>query len=196
VSNNNQPPRNENDDNGSPIGGRNAQRFWIVVIVVVSVLFLLALVNQGSRASTNDTPVNQVAQHLLDGEVDSVIVRGGERVSVELLNGNAITFYKDPSTDLFELLAVYNVSPANFRGVTFQEQPGDETASILFQIFLAIGPLLIIVWLLWRMMRNVRGGQDQAMNFGRSKARVSPRCRAPAGAVQRCGWQRRGERRA
>jgi len=92
------------------MGGRNAQRFWIVVIVVVSVLFLLALVNQGSRAGTNDTPVNQVAEHLLDGEVDSVIVLGGERVSVELTNGNNITFYKDPNTDLFELLSVYNVT--------------------------------------------------------------------------------------
>jgi cell division protease FtsH len=174
VSDNNKSPRNGNDDNnGNPMGGRNAQRFWIVVIVVVSVLFLLTLVNQSSGSRTNDTPINQVAGYLLEGDVNSITVRGGERISVELHNGNAITFYKDPNTDLFELLAVYGVSAADFQNVTFQEMPGDETANILFQIFLAIGPLLIIVWLLWRMMRNVRGGQDQAINFGRSKARVS-----------------------
>ncbi len=172
-NNNNKPPQKDNNNENNPLGGRNAQRFWIVIIVVVSVLFLLTLVNQSSRSATNDTPVNQVANYILDGDVDSITVRGGERVIAELLNGNTITFYKAPNTDLFELLAVYNVSPADFRGVTFQEIPGDNTANVLFQIFLAIGPLLIIVWLLWRMMRNVRGGQDQAMNFGRSKARVS-----------------------
>src|SRR5690606_27748751 len=30
-----------------------------------------------------------------------------------------------------------------------------------------------IIWLLWRMMRSVRSGQDQAMSFGRSRARVT-----------------------
>ena len=34
-------------------------------------------------------------------------------------------------------------------------------------------PILIIVWFLWRMMRSMRAGQDQAMSFGRSKPRVS-----------------------
>jgi cell division protease FtsH len=155
------------------MGGRNAQRVWIVVIVVVSVLFLLTLVNSTNRSGTNDTPVNQIADHILNDEVDTITVRGGERVTVELGNDNLLSFYKDPNTDLFELLSVYNVNAADFRGITYQELPGDQTGAILFQIFLSIGPLLIIVWLLWRMMRSVRGGQDQAMNFGRSRARVS-----------------------
>jgi len=34
-------------------------------------------------------------------------------------------------------------------------------------------PTLLIIWLLWRMMRSVRTGQDQAMSFGRSRARVT-----------------------
>ncbi|MEO0560771.1 MAG: ATP-dependent zinc metalloprotease FtsH [Chloroflexota bacterium] len=175
MSNNNPNPRKDDGENNSnsPMGGRNAQRFWIVVIVIVSVLFLLTLVNQRPGTNTTDTPVNDVAEFILSGQVTSITTRGGERVTVELSGNNPITFYKDPNTDLFELLAVYNVTPANFQNIQYQELPGDETANILFQIFLAVGPLLIIVWLLWRMMRNVRGGQDQAMNFGRSKARVS-----------------------
>jgi cell division protease FtsH len=31
----------------------------------------------------------------------------------------------------------------------------------------------LIIWLLWRMMRSVRGSQDQALSFGRSRARVT-----------------------
>ncbi len=33
--------------------------------------------------------------------------------------------------------------------------------------------MLIIGWFLWRMMRSMRSGQDQALNFGRSRAKVS-----------------------
>ncbi|MFN8376836.1 MAG: ATP-dependent zinc metalloprotease FtsH, partial [Anaerolineae bacterium] len=41
------------------------------------------------------------------------------------------------------------------------------------QLMVVVVPTLIIIWLLWRMMRSVRMGQDQAMSFGRSRARVT-----------------------
>ncbi len=78
--------------------------------------------------------------------------------------------YKSAETDLFERLASYGVTDVS----TFQyaERPGNDSGGILLQIAIAIVPTLLIVWLLWRMMRSVRFGQDQAMSFGRSRPRV------------------------
>ena len=179
MSKNSNSPRKDPDDNNqnnNPLGGRNSQRFWIIAIVVVSVLFLLTLVNQNSRQGINEIRVDELVREVQNGNVETISIRGGTRITVELKGGtaqNTQSLYKDPNTDFFALLSDYGVTPEQLAGFEFTEQPGDETANILFQIFLAVGPLLIIVWLLWRMMRSVRGGQDQAMNFGRSRARVA-----------------------
>ncbi|MEO1440574.1 MAG: ATP-dependent zinc metalloprotease FtsH [Chloroflexota bacterium] len=172
--NNNGNNGNNNNNGNNPFGGRNTQRFWIIAIVVVSVLFLLTLVNQNTRQGAgNNTTLNEVVSQIQQGNVSTITTRGTERVIVELQNGETLSLYKEPSTNLIETLLNLGVTQQQLNSFDYEPQPGDETASILFQVFLAIGPLLIIVWLLWRMMRSVRGGQDQAMNFGRSKARVS-----------------------
>ena len=65
------------------------------------------------------------------------------------------------------------VSSTALDNVDYFYEPTDDTAQIIFQILLGVVPILIIVWFLWRMMRSMRAGQDQAMSFGRSKPRVS-----------------------
>ncbi len=169
------PKQDPNNGNNNPFGGRNSQRFWIIAIVVVSVLFLLTLVNQNTRQNVGtSTTWNEVVEQIQRGEVASITTRGGEQVIVELeRNGETLRFFKDPQTDLIETLTALGVTQTQLASFEYTSLPGDETASILFQVFLAVVPFLIIGWLLWRMMRSVRGGQDQAMNFGRSKARVS-----------------------
>jgi cell division protease FtsH len=141
---------------------------------VVSVLFLLTLVNQNNRQGAgNNTTWNRVISEIQAGNVESITTRGGTRVVVELENGEPLSFYKDLETDLITTLTELGVQPEQLQSFDYVSLPGDETVNILFQVFLAVVPFLIIGWLLWRMMRSVRGGQDQAMNFGRSKARVS-----------------------
>ncbi|HQU36509.1 MAG TPA: hypothetical protein PLR65_07985, partial [Anaerolineales bacterium] len=98
---------------------------------------------------------------------------GGSDVLIALDNGTALYYYKDPQTDLLAALQnVYGVSSEQLAAVEFAEQQGDNTSSLLLQLMIGIIPTIIIVWLLWRMMSSVRTGQDQAMSFGRSRARV------------------------
>ncbi|MEP6985455.1 MAG: ATP-dependent zinc metalloprotease FtsH, partial [Chloroflexota bacterium] len=67
----------------------------------------------------------------------------------------------------------FGVTDAQISSLSYTEQPGDNTSNVLFQLLIAVVPTLLIIWLLWRMMRSVRTGQDQAMSFGRSRARVT-----------------------
>src|SRR5690606_28512789 len=75
-------------------------------------------------------------------------------------------------TDLFSALETFGVTQEELSQIEFTERQGDNTSSLILQLFIAVVPTLIIVWLLWRMMRSVRSGQDQALSFGRSRARV------------------------
>ncbi len=176
---NNKPtdPNNGNKDpNGqppSPFFNKNAQRLWVVLGVVVLLMFVVIFGQPNSAPRSSTVTIDQLATQIKQGNVQSVIVRGSSDVFIELDNGTTAYLYKAPETDLYQLLTtVYGVTDEQFAAIELAEQQGDNTTNLLFQIMIGVIPTILIVWLLFRMMRSVRGSQDQAMSFGRSRARV------------------------
>jgi len=173
----NRPPdnnRSNNDsNNNSPFSPKNAQRLWIIMGVVVLLLFLLTFASPGNFQPSNRISLNDLAQQIQRNNVEALTVRGGQDVIIQFRNGTTASYYKERETDLFTSLRVYGVTDSQLASVEYAEQQGDNTSGIVFQLMIAVVPTIIIVWLLWRMMRSVRTGQDQAMSFGRSRARVT-----------------------
>jgi cell division protease FtsH len=170
--NNRSPDQNPNNEQ-SPFSGKNAQRLWIIMGVVVLLLFVLTFGSPGNFQSSNRISLNDLAQQVQRGNIESLTVRGGQDVIVQFRNGTTATYYKERETELFDSLRTFGVTDAEIQRIEFSEQQGDNTSGLLFQLLIAIVPTIIIIWLLWRMMRSVRTGQDQAMSFGRSRARVT-----------------------
>lgn len=169
----NKPPDPQNGNGGnSPFSNRNAQRIWLVIGVVVLLLFVLLFGQPNNVPRNNQISLDRLAEYIMDGSVTSITVRGGNEVLIELRSGNTAYYFKEQETDLLRTLQLYGVSAEDLARVEFSERPGDNTTGLLFQLLVAVVPTLIIVWLLWRMMRSVRTGQDQALSFGRSRARV------------------------
>ena len=182
MNNRQEPPRHvseggkdnkKNSDGGkSPFGSPN-QRVWIVVGVVVLAMFLLAFNSRAAVQFGNSTPMNRLADDIRRGSVERVIERGGSELQVTYTDGRSEVVYKNPTSDFFTVMETLGVSGAARDRIDYYYEPADETTSIIFQILLGVVPILIIVWFLWRMMRSMRAGQDQAMSFGRSKPRVA-----------------------
>lgn len=198
------PPENNNNDNNF-FTGPNTQRVWIMVAVGVVFLMVLAFMNS-QQQQRGDIAVSQLAEQLQAVSVEqipveSILISGGQEIIVtykpEFLNFDGIPedgedrSYISPNQSLISLLTDYGVTSEQLSAVEISYEPGDQTSSVLFQLAIVIIPIVIIVWFLWRMMRNVRSGQDQAMNFGRSRARVTRDVERPkvtfkdvAGAVE------------
>jgi cell division protease FtsH len=171
---NSKPPEGQpnNTPPNSPFAGKNAQRVWLIVGVIVLLLFVVIVGQPNSAQRGNRVSLDQLAQFIREGDVAQILVRGGTDVFIELRNGTSVFYYKERETNLFQALTAFGVDNNTLSRVEFQEAPGDNTSNFIFQLLIAVVPTLIIVWLLWRMMRSVRSGQDQAMSFGRSRARV------------------------
>lgn len=153
----------------SPFNNPNAQRL-ILVLGIVAVFLFFALWIARTPNTSNSVSLNELADAVAQGQVASITERGGQELFITYQNGGTATSYKNPETDLLDVLGIASISEANFQ---YLPQAGDDSPAMLFNILLAVLPLVIIGWFLWRMMRSVRGNQDQAMNFGRSRARVS-----------------------
>jgi cell division protease FtsH len=141
--------------------------------IVVLLLFVLTFGSSGNFQSSNRVSLNYLAQQVQRNNVEAITVRGGQDVIIQYRNGSTATYYKERETDLFDSLRTFGVTDSQIANIEFSEQQGDNTSGLLFQLLIAVVPTLVIIWLLWRMMRSVRTGQDQAMSFGRSRARVT-----------------------
>ena len=169
---NNKTPDSPQGNGNSPFSNKNAQRLWLVLGVVVLLLFIV-IFNQpsGPRRGASIT-LDTLAEQIQTGNVTAINVRGSTDVFIELRNGQTSFYYKSPDSDLLRDLERFGVTTEQIRRLEFSESQGDNTTGLLFQLLIAVVPTLVIVWLLWRMMRSVRTGQDQALSFGRSRARV------------------------
>ncbi|NWG17682.1 MAG: ATP-dependent metallopeptidase FtsH/Yme1/Tma family protein [Chloroflexi bacterium] len=145
----------------------------MILGAVILLLFLFVFGTPSNFPSGNRISLDDFADYVRQGNVTSITVRGGQDVIIELRNGNTVTYYKERETDLFEALTTFGVTNRQIADIRYIEQQGDNTTGLVFQLAVAVVPTLLIIWLLWRMMRSVRTGQDQALNFGRSRARVS-----------------------
>ncbi|WP_343422992.1 ATP-dependent zinc metalloprotease FtsH [Candidatus Flexifilum breve] len=168
----NKTPDSQNNNGNSPFSNRNAQRIWIVAAIVVALLFVVIFAQPNNIPRGNKITLDRLAEEIRDGSVVEIQVRGGNDVYIELTNNTNAYYYKERETNLLQALQNFGVTQEQMNNVRYYEQQGDNTTNLLFQLFIAVIPTLIIVWLLWRMMRSVRTGQDQALSFGRSRARV------------------------
>ena len=160
------------NQNPSPLSNPNAQKMWLILGGAVLVLFLLMFNSRGLQ--TGETlPLNQLAADVKAGEVQKIEVSGGTDVAITYNNGDQARSYVDNNTNLLTRLELLGVTQQELGKVEYLETPGDTSSAMLFQILIGVVPIIIIVWFLWRMMRSVRVGQDQAMSFGRSRPKVS-----------------------
>ncbi len=167
-----EPPQKDDHPRGAPqppLNNPNTQRISIVIGVLALFLFFFLFINRPSTPSSQIS-LNALADAVRSGQVVSIVERGGQELFITYSGGGTATAYKSENTDLLSVLGLNGIADANFE---YTQQAGDNSQALLFQLLIGIVPILIIVWFLWRMMRSVRGSQDQAMSFGRSRARVS-----------------------
>ena len=183
MNNRSEPPKHvteggkdskKNNNGGkSPFSNPNAQRMWIVLGIIVLAMSLLVFNSRAAFNAGSGLPINELADDISRGRVDRVEERGGTELKITYTDQTTKTAYKSQFSDFYDLMGALSVSQAALANVNYVPHPSDDTPHIIFQIVLGVVPILIIVWFLWRMMRSMRAGQDQAMSFGRSKPRVS-----------------------
>jgi len=189
---NNQQPNQGGNNNGenpnpNPLSNPNATRIWLILGVIVLMMFFLMFTNRSTNTGDNIS-LNQLQNDANAGMIATITERGGTELFIEYRDTRTATAYKAPQLDLLDALGYASVGEASFEYIP---EPGDNSQAILLQILIGVVPIIIIVWFLWRMMRSVRVGQDQAMSFGRSRARVTRDVERPqvtfsdvAGAVE------------
>ena len=141
---------------------------WFGFIALIT-LFALAVVASNNQQPDLDTvPLSQVIQKANEGEYEKIVVAGdGNELTVTEKGKEdaTLTSFKDTNTSLIE----QGVDPTK---VTVEYEKDDSGGSLWGTLLITMLPILIIVAFLFFMLRSAQGQGNQALSFGKSRARL------------------------
>ncbi len=136
--------------------------YALLAILIGSLLYSIYGVSEGT---IKEIPLSQVVDDALSGQIEKIVVKG-DSLSVIDRSGTEYRSRKEAGTSIFDA----GIDP---RKVMIEIKDISST-EIWAGIISSLLPFLLIVGFLWFMLRQAQGANNQAMSFGRSRARLVP----------------------
>ncbi|HUS15207.1 MAG TPA: ATP-dependent zinc metalloprotease FtsH [Chloroflexia bacterium] len=146
---------------------------FVYVIIMVAVLVLLfAFLNPKTDPTI---PISDVPKAIARGEVDQIKLQDDSNdITVKFKQGHAppqATSVKVPGTSFTEYLAAQGLSKEQIASVNISVERAGQWAT-WFQGLGFLLPMLFLVGVFIFMMRQAQGTNNQALSFGKSRARL------------------------
>ncbi|HAJ37518.1 MAG TPA: cell division protein FtsH [Chloroflexi bacterium] len=146
---------------------RNA---FVYLLIIVAAATLFINIYQPGEAP-QQISLTQLANKIKAGEVETIIVRNDE-LHITLVGSNlAVISRRESTVPLTQTLAGLGVTPEQLATVNIKyEAPGN--AANWLSLLVNLLPLVFIGALFFILFRQTQGSNNQALSFGKSKARV------------------------
>ncbi len=143
---------------------------FIYVLIVVAIVVLLFQFRQSS-SQTDQLTLTQLAGAIQRGEVKSIEIDDNTlRVSFTENRPDAES-RKEPNSTAVEQLLTLNVPPEKIEAVGWKvKKPSDLSGILTFLGYML--PALLVVGVIYFMLRQAQGTNNQALSFGKSRARM------------------------
>jgi cell division protease FtsH len=134
-----------------------------IVVLVAAVLLFSFLMPGGS--SPEEVPLSQVITMSQNNEIQKITVEGDLLTITTINNGEVITYKETGST-------IYDIKDLKLDKVVvdIKGSSGIDWGSLIITFL----PFVLLIGLFWLIFRQARGANNQAMSFGRSRARLFP----------------------
>jgi cell division protease FtsH len=145
---------------------------WIVLIVAILALWATFVGTDGTPTARS---IGQVALEVREGKVQRLIQEDGSRevrvkYAPEAGRKDAVTVIP-AETDLLSVLANYGLSAEDLPAGLIEFEPASRWGAVLGAMTFIL-PTLFLIGILVFMMRQSQGTNNQAMSFGKSRARL------------------------
>ena len=137
----------------------------LIYIAIFIAAFALIMQFFSSPQKPQEVPVSTVVQLSIEHKISKIMV-DGETLNVTETDGTQIKAYKEPNA------TIWDIKDLNLTGVEVDVKNASafNWGNALIQFF----PLLLVIALFFFLFRQARGANNQAMSFGRSRARLFP----------------------
>ena len=149
----------------------NRTRNIVAILIVVFFMgYLLVSWYNNQQASIPTIPLSQVAQEIQDEKITEIIVIEDE-LEIHYAGDLEAKARKESASPLSEQLATFGVSSAELEKVKIEIQAPNDWG-LVFNLLSYLLPVLVLGVFIYFMVRQMQGTNNQAMMFGKSKARM------------------------
>jgi len=142
-------------------GMRNAGFIALVIIIL-----LIVFASLGQPNTLKEIPITQVVKEANEGKYDKIVSRDGKlEITKKGESQPTLTSRSDPNSSL------RNQGIDQSKATITFEQPSSTGASV-WALFSVLGPVILIGLLFLFMVRSAQGQGNQALSFGKSRARL------------------------
>ncbi|MEK7602999.1 MAG: ATP-dependent zinc metalloprotease FtsH [Patescibacteria group bacterium] len=157
------------NDGGKNSGKNNRRNYFknagfIALLVLFGLIFLASL---GSGPKINEIPFTQAVQEANDGKYEKLVVKGDGDIDIKQKGDDKppLSSYINPQNSLKE-------EGIDYSKVTVEYKPESNAGATWTNVGLSILPVLLISFVLFFMLRSAQGQGNQALSFGKSRARL------------------------
>jgi cell division protease FtsH len=144
---------------------------YLLILVAAIALFLSIFPSTGGK-EPNERPISDVAVLAKDGKIKKITVEG-ETLTVELKDpaGQKIRVRKDPNSDIYDIFRTTGVPPDKIDQIEVEYRKPPEFGNWI-GLTVQFLPFIFLALFLLFMMRQAQGSNNQALSFGKSRARM------------------------
>jgi cell division protease FtsH len=155
---------------------RNQSYFVYVLLFIAIIAMVFMNVRQGTGTDDATLTINELARAVQDGDVNRIIVQEDNKVIAVYGTGEdeiERLSHKEPSSSFVEQLLNLGVSPdaLSSEKVKIEAQAPSAWSGFLASA-LYILPVIFMAGILFFIFRQAQGSNNQAMSFGKSRARM------------------------
>jgi cell division protease FtsH len=144
---------------------RGFKNFGFVAMLILFGLIIFAVINQQS-GTVKDIPFTQAVNEANEGKYSKIEVSGNElNITKKGEDKPSLKSFKDPNASLKE-------EGLNSNRVEVVYKAQSSTGSVLATLGITLLPVIIIIAAFFFMLRSAQGQGNQAMSFGKSRARL------------------------
>ncbi len=152
------------------------QSYLVYTLLFIAIIAMVYMSVKQDAAFNEPLTISEVARKVEAGDVNRILVDTNDEIVVITGDGeNAIeqTSHKEPTSTLVEQLLNLGVSPEALASERLKiEARPPSPWSGFFASALYILPVIFMAGVLWFIFRQAQGSNNQAMSFGKSRARM------------------------
>jgi cell division protease FtsH len=152
------------------VNSNRTRNIVAILIVVFFMGYLLVSWYNNQQASIPTIPLSQVAQEIQDEKIVEIIVIEDE-LEIHYAGEKEGKARKESTSPLSQQLESFGVTPAEMEKVKIEIQAPNDWG-LVFNLLSYLLPVLVLGVFIYFMVRQMQGTNNQAMMFGKSKARM------------------------
>ncbi len=164
-------PKNKETKPNMPKLPNIANQIMIAIFIFISITLIYTLVAKTPEEIKQMT-ITDVASGVVSGTIKSIEV-SGDNISIIFKDGTKGEAKKELESSLSETLYNYGATPLELKEASIGIKSDSGFGYWILNILPYLLPVILIIFFIWMLTRQVKGQGMQAFTFGQSKARIT-----------------------